>query len=225
MRFSTRKPLFIFDFAKRSVSRQRGMARADLHRAFRRRMCKPVFVGDDDLLRSRLATGTPAPITVEVSTNPDSSPSSLPLVGRWRSRHRPHHASLSAWQGHGQPFRMVGYFNFNSAPCAFYLFIRAPRTCSVSGLPGPCLHDFVVCSRSALGTSANTNTKLLIYDLFQKGRVLAQDGIETSAILHFCSALTMRELCLQNSGSNSSTRTGYAAATNTSWRKHQGTSS
>ena len=33
------------------------------------------------------------------------------------------------------------------------------------------------CSRSALGTSANTNTKLLIYDLFQKGRVLAQDGL------------------------------------------------
>ncbi len=33
-------------------------------------------------------------------------------------------------------------------------------------------------------------------------------GIETSAILHFGSALTMRELCLQNSGSNSSTQTG-----------------
>ena len=32
--------------------------------------------------------------------------------------------------------------------------------------------------------------------------------IETSAILHFGSALTMRELCLQNSGSNSSTHTG-----------------
>ena len=32
--------------------------------------------------------------------------------------------------------------------------------------------------------------------------------IETSAILHFGSALTMRELCLQNSGSNSSTQTG-----------------
>ena len=42
--------------------------------------------------------------------------------------------------------------------------------------------------------------------VFQKGRVLAQDGIETSAILHFGSALTMRELCLQNSGSNSSTQ-------------------
>ncbi len=109
---------------------------------------------------------------------------------------------------------------------------------------------------TALGTVANTDTKLLIYGLFQKGRVLAQDavvgrafrrrerlsalaapvstafpgprsvesvvnnasgtdfsirrtcGIETSAILHFGSALTMRELCLQNSGSNPSTQTG-----------------
>ena len=43
-------------------------------------------------------------------------------------------------------------------------------------LPGPCLHDLVVCSRSALGTAANTDTKLLIHGLFQKGRVLAQDG-------------------------------------------------
>ena len=32
--------------------------------------------------------------------------------------------------------------------------------------------------------------------------------IETSAILHFGSALTVRELCLRNSGSNSSTQTG-----------------
>ena len=30
---------------------------------------------------------------------------------------------------------------------------------------------------TALGTVANTNTKLLIYRLFQKGRVLAQDGV------------------------------------------------
>ncbi len=61
---------------------------------------------------------------------------------------------------------------------------------------------------TALGPVANTDTKFLIYGLFQKGRVLAQDGIETSAILHFGSALTMRELCLQNSGSNSSTANG-----------------
>ena len=31
---------------------------------------------------------------------------------------------------------------------------------------------------TALGPVANTDTKLLIYGLFQKGRVLAQDGIE-----------------------------------------------
>ncbi len=30
---------------------------------------------------------------------------------------------------------------------------------------------------AALGTVANTDTKLLIYGLFQKGRVLAQDGM------------------------------------------------
>ena len=47
----------------------------------------------------------------------------------------------------------------------------------VSALPGPCLHDFVVCSGPALGTAVNTDTKLLIYDLFQKGRVLAQEEI------------------------------------------------
>ena len=33
---------------------------------------------------------------------------------------------------------------------------------------------------TALGTAANTDTKLLIYGLFQKGRVLAQDAIEAS---------------------------------------------
>ena len=36
-------------------------------------------------------------------------------------------------------------------------------------------------------------------------------GIETSAILHFGSALTRRKLCLQNSGSNSSTQDGLGA--------------
>ena len=30
---------------------------------------------------------------------------------------------------------------------------------------------------AALGPSANTDSKLLIYGLFQKGRVLAQDGV------------------------------------------------
>ena len=32
---------------------------------------------------------------------------------------------------------------------------------------------------TALGPVANTDTKLLIYGLFRKGRVLAQDGIES----------------------------------------------
>ncbi len=31
---------------------------------------------------------------------------------------------------------------------------------------------------TALGPVANTDTKLLIYGLFQKGRVLAQDGVK-----------------------------------------------
>ena len=34
---------------------------------------------------------------------------------------------------------------------------------------------------TALGPVANTDTKLLIYGLFQKGRVLAQDGKETGS--------------------------------------------
>ena len=33
---------------------------------------------------------------------------------------------------------------------------------------------------TALGLVANTDTKLLIYGLFKKGRVLAQDGITSS---------------------------------------------
>ena len=43
---------------------------------------------------------------------------------------------------------------------------------------------------SALGPVANTDTKLLIYGLFQKGRVLAQDGIDflrsTALVLRAC---------------------------------------
>ena len=34
---------------------------------------------------------------------------------------------------------------------------------------------------TALGPVANTDTKLLIYGLFQKGRVLAQDGMKQVA--------------------------------------------
>ena len=35
---------------------------------------------------------------------------------------------------------------------------------------------------TALGPVANTDPKLLIYGLFQKGRVLAQDGVEADYI-------------------------------------------
>ena len=36
---------------------------------------------------------------------------------------------------------------------------------------------------TALGPVANTDTKLLIYGLFQKGRVLAQDGEQQQILL------------------------------------------
>ena len=45
---------------------------------------------------------------------------------------------------------------------------------------------------TALGPVANTDTKFLIYGLFQKGRVLAQDGVAIVTIvsggckLHIC---------------------------------------
>ena len=35
---------------------------------------------------------------------------------------------------------------------------------------------------TALGPVANTDTKLLIYGLFQKGLVLAQDGVHAIAV-------------------------------------------
>ena len=45
---------------------------------------------------------------------------------------------------------------------------------------------------TALGPGANTDTKLLIYGLFQKGRVLAQDAVGTT--LEFCSRDTQPRL-------------------------------
>ena len=46
---------------------------------------------------------------------------------------------------------------------------------------------------TALGPVANTDTKLLIYGLFQKGRVLAQDGDQTTE--HWlCGRLAQAEL-------------------------------
>ena len=48
---------------------------------------------------------------------------------------------------------------------------------------------------TALGPVANTDTKLLIYGLFQKGRVLAQDGIN---LLEPITALVHRFLVSYN---------------------------
>ena len=53
--------------------------------------------------------------------------------------------------------------------CAFYLFIRQPHGSEVSPA-----------ARNSLDSAPiPTASKLLICGLFQKGRVLAQDGIET----------------------------------------------
>ena len=41
-------------------------------------------------------------------------------------------------------------------------------------------HRKTIVKPTALGPVANTDTKLLIYGLFQKGRVLAQDGIDAT---------------------------------------------
>ena len=43
---------------------------------------------------------------------------------------------------------------------------------------------------TALGPVANTDTKLLIYGLFQKGRVLAQDGNEVWISMTLCRHFT-----------------------------------
>ena len=43
---------------------------------------------------------------------------------------------------------------------------------------------------TALGPVANTDTKLLIYGLFQKGRVLAQDGVLSSFVFLDTTPLT-----------------------------------
>ena len=45
---------------------------------------------------------------------------------------------------------------------------------------------------TALGPVANTDTKLLIYGLFQKGRVLAQDAFRRTALRPFRIKLSSR---------------------------------
>ncbi len=55
----------------------------------------------------------------------------------------------------------------NSRNCAWYVIMELKITPSGQTIVKP----------TALGPVANTDSKLLIYGLFQKGRVLAQDGI------------------------------------------------
>ena len=45
---------------------------------------------------------------------------------------------------------------------------------------------------TALGPVANTDTKLLIYGLFQKGRVLAQDGVDRAVFIYVVQLLRAR---------------------------------
>ena len=54
----------------------------------------------------------------------------------------------------------------SSRNCAWYVIMELKITPSGQTIVKP----------TALGPVANTDTKLLIYGLFQKGRVLAQDG-------------------------------------------------
>ena len=57
----------------------------------------------------------------------------------------------------------------NSRNCAWYVIMELKITPSGQTIVKP----------TALGPVANTDPKLLIYGLFQKGRVLAQDGKRT----------------------------------------------
>ena len=76
-------------------------------------------------------------------------------VARWhRDRFRRYWAKISRRRHPGRP-RIDAEIR------------RLVRTMAQDGWGAP---------RRALGTAANTDTKLLIHGLFQKGRVLAQDG-------------------------------------------------
>ena len=66
----------------------------------------------------------------------------------------------------GTAYAKIGSLEFQSAPCAFYLFIRQPHGSEVSPT-----------ARNTLDSARIPRaSKLLICGLFQKGRVLAQDG-------------------------------------------------
>ena len=79
------------------------------------------------------------------------------------------------------PLFTVGdvYASLCKRGCAFYLFIRQPHGSEVSPA-----------ARNSLDSAPiPTASKLLICGLFQKGRVLAQDGIESVSTLPWCITL------------------------------------
>ena len=53
--------------------------------------------------------------------------------------------------------------------------------------------DQTIVKPTALGPVANTDTKLLIYGLFQKGRVLAQDGVADGTVWSYPVSAENRE--------------------------------
>ena len=63
---------------------------------------------------------------------------------------------------------------------------------------------------TALGPGANTDTKLLIYGLFQKGRVLAQDAVDADVArrLALCNAPPHAILRLRNDAAQNQERAG-----------------
>ena len=64
----------------------------------------------------------------------------------------------------------------NSRICTWYVMMDPKITPSGQTIVKP----------TALGTVANTDAKLLIYRLFQEGRVLAQDAVLRSVQFNFC---------------------------------------
>ena len=65
------------------------------------------------------------------------------------------------------------------ATYAAQAFRCASRELNACSKPASAPSGQTIVKPTALGSVANTDTKLLIYGLFQKGRVLAQDGVDT----------------------------------------------
>ena len=88
--------------------------------------------------------------------------------------------------------------------------LRLPRSFKLPHLSFPLSRRFVrdfgmvttrppktIVKPTALGPVANTDTKLLIYVLFQKDRVLAQDGTASQASAHPAPACLHQQLAME----------------------------